>query len=331
MNRTVMHKRKKINRPGMMRPNQTIDDLEKNLYLKLQPPSRPKPPPFFEQAYCGKSSKLNIISDRASSVAGFRPYSNKINDDALSYFEYKDEQDQKLSKETHSQSQLIKQPINSNKNKLVLNKKIKQLAFYDEIDNKLVKNPVYKLTKGSLKSLDINRNRSASYGATRSVTSSKNRRLDLLRQKYMNQLTPTQKRILDAKTAISNNHKTGMVKDYCATIPNEQNQITIKVEDEAEDKADEAESALNQEIGTYLTEGELTEEVKLDELSSNRERKKSMDADRISSFSKNTSTRSKLDRILKELNEERHKRKELESMISELMSKTGAIQEKLQK
>lgn len=46
MNRTVMHKRKKINKPGMMKINQTIDDLKKSLYLKLQPPSRPKPPLF---------------------------------------------------------------------------------------------------------------------------------------------------------------------------------------------------------------------------------------------------------------------------------------------
>jgi hypothetical protein len=50
----------------------------------------------------------------------------------------------------------MKQPNNHNKNKIVLNKKIKQLAFYDEDDNKLVKNPVYKLSKSSLKSLDIN-------------------------------------------------------------------------------------------------------------------------------------------------------------------------------
>jgi uncharacterized protein YjiS (DUF1127 family) len=148
----------------------------------------------------------------------------------------------------------------------------------------------------------------------------------------MNQLTPVQKKIVNAKAKISHNpNNIAIIRDSSSMIPNVNNQTTIKVEDEAESKADETQSALNQENETNHEEGELTEEVKLDDLSSNLDRKKSIDADRISSFSRNTSTQSKLDRILKELDEERHKRKELESMISELMSKTGISQDKLKK
>ena len=60
---------------------------------KLERPSRPKPPPFFEQAYWGRSKASSVKSDRANSVMGFRPYSDKPQDDALSYFEYKDKQE----------------------------------------------------------------------------------------------------------------------------------------------------------------------------------------------------------------------------------------------
>lgn len=60
---------------------------------KLERPSKPKPPSFFEQAYLGRSKAGSVKSDRANSVVGFKPYSDKPQDDALSYFEFKDQQE----------------------------------------------------------------------------------------------------------------------------------------------------------------------------------------------------------------------------------------------
>ena len=45
-----------------------------------------------EQTYWARSKVGSVRSDRANSFAAFKPYSSKPQDDAVSYFEYKDKQ-----------------------------------------------------------------------------------------------------------------------------------------------------------------------------------------------------------------------------------------------
>lgn len=126
--------------------NQTMNEIENVLYVKLQPPTKPKPPSFFDQAYLGRSKISSVISDRASSVGGFRPYSNKPQDDALSYFEHKDRLDReseagKNRNPTSQSQQKLKDKI-SQQRKSKLNS-----TFYKDDNDGLITNPTYKLSK----------------------------------------------------------------------------------------------------------------------------------------------------------------------------------------
>jgi hypothetical protein len=278
MNRTFLPKRERINRNRVMKENHTLDDLDNVLYVKLRPPSKPKPPPFFEQAYCRRIKFSVSGSDRVSSAAGFRPYSKQYQDDSVSYLGNKDEQNQKSTKLPHSKSQILRNPKN------------------------------IKISKKNLKLMEIHKDRSSSLPNVKSIASSKIRRLDQLRQKYMNQLTPTQKKkVMFAK---------------------KQNQDAIYIEDE------KLEQPVDQNlVYEQVHEQDKTiEEVKLDDNSGmSGLKKKSIDADRASSLSMHSSTRSKINKILKELDEERQKRKELETLITEMRSKTEMSIDKFNK
>jgi hypothetical protein len=295
MNRTFLPKRERINRNRVMKANQTLDDLENVLYVKLRPPSKPKPPPFFEQAYCRRVKFSVSGSDGANSAAGFRPYSKKYQDDSVSYLGNKDEQDKESTKLPHSKtkSQLLRNPNNG------------------------------KISKNNLKLMEIHKDRASSVPKVKSIASSKNRRLDQLRQKYMNQLTPTQKKkVMFAKKTIINGETIISSK--------KQDQDAIYIEDgKLEQTIDQ--NFQNLDYEQVHDQNKTIDEVKLDDIYGILGLKKPIDADRISSFSMHSSTQSKINKILRELDEERQKRKELETIITELRSKTEMSRDKLNK
>lgn len=63
---------------------------KKQEFHNLEKPSKPKPPPFYDQAYLGMSKSGSVQSKRPQTNVGFKPYSNRPQDDALSYFAHKD-------------------------------------------------------------------------------------------------------------------------------------------------------------------------------------------------------------------------------------------------
>ena len=138
--------RQRNNKKSSSKLNQTAKGLDSALFANLHQPRRSKPPPFFEQAYCGRSQVQSMRSDRASSVGSYRPYSNVPQDDAISYFEYKDRQQKQWTKSKGNRGHNISQGIADNVKETLKKSKFNS-TFYNEDDKKgLITNPKYRMT-----------------------------------------------------------------------------------------------------------------------------------------------------------------------------------------
>jgi len=162
----------------------------------------------------------------------------------------------------------------------------------------------------NLRKLEVSQPRphTSSYGG-KHISSTKNQRLDRLRQKYLNQLADDKKEQAE-KDHLINTEKFKHVE------PSENKYQTVQHEEGEEDKEEEEEEELKSDR-SHKSEDKDASEIKSEIKLHN---------DKNSTTSSN---RHRLQFIIQQLHEEKKKRLELEGMVQELLSKTSSTNNKL--
>lgn len=269
--------------------------------FKLKPPSNPKPPTFFEQAYMGKTRLKRMISERSASVANVHPYSSQIQDDAASYMEQgfrsvsrkssRSDHKKDLDQESHTQK-----------------------SVYEEPDEQLIRGQKTYLNKRNLNRVARGRTL-GKMASLRSQTSSKQKRLTRLRQKYAHMLK-LDKDFAKCTLDVTDDAKVTITKDDQEPEAKSETKSEDGSEPEKEDSPQKIEPNPeenpyeDQNYATVVPENNIDDEQKSEDVST-------------------LSKQSKLDQILSELHEERKKRKELESVVQELLSRSGVTKVQL--
>ncbi|CAI2369017.1 unnamed protein product [Moneuplotes crassus] len=290
---------KKFFRNRNLMSNKHEKDIDQNsLSFTLKPPSNPKPPPFFDQVYLGRTRLTRIISERSSSVGGGNPYSGKPNDDALSYMEYKNNIQMNKSFSGISNRTVYSRESVKEKNQ--------QKSLYAEPSDKLIKNTTSNLTKKNLKKLSKGRNL-VKICSSQSQARSKQRRLDKLRLKYAHMLKQDKALAQNTIKIVDNNPtEKEITKEEVGSNP----------------------SCTKEEGGKEEHENR-NEDNDEDDKSEGSEKNEQIEEDQASENLSKATKESKLDLILHQLREERQKRKELESVVQELLSRSGISREQL--
>ncbi|CAI2373016.1 unnamed protein product [Moneuplotes crassus] len=272
--------------------------------FKLMPPSNPKPPTFFEQAYLGKTRLKKLISERSASVARVNPYSYQIQEDAIS----RHSNEGKIRSVSRRSSRL-------DPNKDLDQQSDTQKSVYEEPPDQLIRGQKSYLNKRAIGKVFRGRSQ-AKISSLRSQTSTKQKRLARLRQKYAHMLKLDRdfvKNTLDLddddRVSVKKEDQETEVKSEPDVSPNKELAEKKEEEDEQEEDGQEDNPYEDQNYKTFIAEEPVDEQK----------------PDNVSEVSK----RNKLDKILSELHEERKKRKELESVVQELLSRSGISKDQL--